>query len=109
MKLPESIQRLCYRYHADRLDTEHHRSIIIPSVLDQGGVEDWDWLFATYGWDAIAGWIAEPANRELLAPAMARFWSIILLGIDQKPDRWSGPCRMVPAGALPEWLPAELR
>ena len=80
MSLPPSIQRLFYRYHyhyhAERLDPERHAAIIIPTVLAEGTLEDWDWLFAAYGWDTIDAWIAEPDQRALLPPPTAHFWTL---------------------------------
>jgi hypothetical protein len=102
---PTSIRRLFYRYHADRLDTDRDAAIIIPTVLAEGTLEDWDWLFAVYGWDTIAAWIAQPAHRDLLPPPLASFWVWILLGIPETSPRWGGPRRLVPPDALPDWFP----
>jgi hypothetical protein len=109
MSLPPAIRRLFYRYHADRLDTDRHAAIIIPTVLADGSVEDWDWLFAVYGWDTIAAWIAQPAHRDLLPTPMASFWSLILLGRPETSSRWDGPRRAVPPNALVDWFPDPLR
>jgi hypothetical protein len=109
MSLPRSIQRLFYRYHADRLDPGRHAAIIIPTVLAEGTLEDWDWLFAVYGWDTIAAWIAEPAHRALLPPPMAHFWTLVLLGRAESWPLWGGPHRTVPPDALPDWFPDALR
>jgi hypothetical protein len=109
MSIPPAIQRLFYRYHADRLDTDRHAEIIIPTVLADGSLEDWDWLFAVYGWDTLAAWIAQSAHRDLLPPPMATFWSLILLGRSETAPRWGGPRRPVPPDALPDWFPDALR
>lgn len=109
MKLPASIQRLFYRYHTDRLDTTRHAAIIIPTVLADGTLDDWEWLFAVYGWDTIATWIAQSGQRDLLPPPMEHFWTLILLGTPQASPRWGGPRRAVPQDALPDWFPDALR
>jgi hypothetical protein len=109
MTLPNRIQRLFYRYHADRLDTDQHANIIIPTVLADGTVDDWDWLFRVYGWETIRAWIAEHAAS--LPPPMERFWTLILLGAAQETPRWAGgnARRTVPNAALPPWFPDDLR
>ncbi len=111
MTLPLRIQRLFYRYHTDRLDPERHAAIIIPTVLSDGTVEDWDWLFRVYEWDAIQQWIKEPRNAQILPPPMERFWTLIFLGTLKETPRWTGgnARRIVPEDALPEWFPADLR
>lgn len=111
MMLPPSIQRLFYRYHADRLDTDRHAAMIIPTVLSDGSVEDWEWLFRVYDWEPIQAWIAEPGHAAMLPPPMERFWTLILLGTPQETPRWAGgnTRRTVPKGALPEWFPDDLR
>jgi len=53
--------------------------MIIPTVLADGSLEDWDWLFAVYGWDTIAAWITQPAHRDLLpTPAVCAGCSVAL-------------------------------
>lgn len=109
--LPSYIQRLFYRYHADRLDTVRHADIIIPTVLSDGTVDDWKWLFHVYGWESLQAWIAERGRAATLPPPMERFWTLILLGTPQETPRWAGgnARRTVPANALPEWFPDDLR
>lgn len=111
MRLPASTQRLFYRYHADRLDTAQHAAVIIPTVLADGAVEDWQWLFRVYGWETIRAWIATPGQAALLPPPMERFWTLILLGTPRETPRWAGgnARRMVPKDALPAWFPDDLR
>lgn len=65
MTLPPSIQRLFYRYRADRPDTERHAAIII---LADGSANDWEWLFQVYGWNAVQAWIAAPGHAMMLCP-----------------------------------------
>ena len=105
MSLPPTIQRLFYRYHADRLDPDRHAAIIIPTVLADGALEDWDWLFDVYGWDTLATWMTQPAHRALLPPPLVTFWTTILLDTPVISSRWGGPRRLVPADALPDWFP----
>lgn len=111
MMLPLRVQRLFYRHHADQLDTERHAGIIIPTVLADGAVEDWEWLFGVYGWEIIATWVAEPRHASMLPPPMERFWTGILLGAPRESPRWAGGNgrRTVPADALPDWFPDALR
>ncbi len=111
MILPGHIQRLFYRYHADQLDTERHVTFIIPTVLADGTLDDWEWLFQVYGWDIIQAWIAEPGHAEMLSPPMERFWTLVLLGTPQETPRWAGgnARRTVPEDALPGWFPDDLR
>ncbi len=111
MMLPDAIQRLFYRYHADRLDSDRHAAIIIPTVLSDGDIEDWAWLFQVYGWDAVRTWMAEPGHAATLPPPMERLWSAILLGTPKETPRWMGgnARRTVPEDALPTWFPKELR
>ncbi|MCY0877819.1 MAG: hypothetical protein OWU84_02595 [Firmicutes bacterium] len=109
MRLPLTVQRLFYRYHADRLDSDRHAEIIISTVLADGNLDDWEWLFAVYGWNALAKWIAEPAHRNLLPPPMASFRTLILVGQSDPTSRWGGPHRLVPPDALPDWFPDALR
>ncbi|SMC05628.1 hypothetical protein SAMN00768000_2356 [Sulfobacillus thermosulfidooxidans DSM 9293] len=111
MKLPEKLQRLFYRYHADRLDTTRHALIIIPTVLADGTLEDWDWLFDVYGWNTLQQWIREPLHARMLPPAMERFWTLVLDGVPRETPRWQGgnALRRVPPDALPDWFPTELR
>jgi len=109
MPIPPAIQRLFYRYHADRLDPVHHAAIIIPTVLADGAFDDWVWLLGVYGWDTLAAWIADPAHREELPPPMDALWTWILLGTPQTSPRWGGPRRVVPPDALPDWFPDDWR
>lgn len=110
MTLPDTVQRLFYRYHADRLDTTRHADVIVPTVLADGALEDWDWLFGVYGWHALRDWISVPSQARELPPPLERFWTLILLGEAHETPRWSGgnARRVVPASALPEWFPREL-
>ena len=111
MTLPLPIQRLFYRYHAERLDTERHAALIIPTVLSDGTVDDWEWLFRVYGWESIQAWIAKPENSATLPPPMEQFWTLILLETPRNTPRWAGGNgrRIVPRDALPEWFPDDLR
>lgn len=111
MKLPAVIQRLFYRYHAELLDTDSHFAIIVPTVLADGTLDDWDWLFAVYGWEALRAWVADPQHTQTLAPPLERFWTGILLGTPREIPRWSGgnARRQVPPDALPPWFPREWR
>lgn len=109
MKIPSEVQRLFHRYHADRIDTIIHETLIIFTVLEDGSVEDWQWLFATYGWETIRNWIADPQRASSLSPGGERFWTGVLLGTAHETPRWDGGNgrRLVPADALPTWWPAE--
>ncbi len=100
MMLPPSVQRLFHRYHADRLDPQRHAAVIIPTILEEGAVEDWQWLFATYGWDAIRRWVADPARASQLSPRVEWFWTAVLLDAPHETPRWSGGNgrRRVPRG-----------
>lgn len=111
MRLPHPIQLLFYRYHADRLDTAQHAGIIIPTVLADGSVEDWDWLFGVYGWDTVRAWLLAPGHATELPPPLERLWTLILLGEAHETPRWSGgnARRVVPHDALPDWFPPEWR
>lgn len=111
MTLPLHIQRLFYRYHADRLNTERHAAIIIPTVLSDGTIEDWEWLFRMYGWETLQQWIEEPGNAQILPPPMERFWTLIFLGTPKETPRWAdgNARRIVPEDALPEWFPDDRR
>ena len=111
MMLPGPIRRLFYRYHADQLDTDRHAALIIATVLSDGAVEDWEWLFQVYGWHAMQVWIAEPGHAAMLPPPMERFWTLLLLGTPEETPRWAGgnARRAVPASALPAWFPDDLR
>ncbi|MGC8489687.1 MAG: DUF6922 domain-containing protein [Clostridia bacterium] len=90
MMIPPSVQRLFHRYHADRLDPRHHAAIIIPTILEEGAVEDWRWLFSTYSWDTIQRWIADPTRASQLSPRVEWFWTTVLLGTPHETSRWSG-------------------
>ena len=109
MTLPDSVQRLFYRYHADRLDTAHHADVIVATVLADGALADWDWLFEVYGWQGLRDWIAVPSHAMELPPPLERFWTLILLGEAHETRRWSGgnARRVVPASGLPDWFPQE--
>jgi hypothetical protein len=110
VKLPEAVQRLFHRYHADRLDTERHADVVLATVLAYGSLDDWDWLFQTYGWPRVRAWIAAPGRAQALPPPMERFWTMILLGAPQEtPLRSGNALRRVPPEALPAWWPPELR
>ncbi|MHB8264268.1 MAG: DUF6922 domain-containing protein [Acidimicrobiales bacterium] len=111
MILPTSIQRLFYRYHAKRLDTATHKLLIIQAVLEDGSVSDWSWLFATYGWDTVRDWVADPVRAAQLSPAVEWFWTGVLLGKPHETPRWNNGNhrRLVPVDALPDWWPSELR
>ena len=111
MRLPTDVQRLFYRYHADRLDTESYQSLIIHTVLEDGEIADWRWLFETYGKDTVCKWVAEPKQASQLSPRVEWFWTCVLLGKPHETPRWAGGNgrRVVPADALPDWWPAGLR
>lgn len=111
MTLPLRVRRLFYRYHTERLDTERHAALIIPTVLSDGTVDDWDWLFQVYGWEAIRAWMVEPLHAPMLPPPMERFWTLILLGAPQETPRWAGgnARRLIPEKDLPAWFPDDLR
>ena len=89
MTIPLSVKRLFHRYHADRLEPRRHAAIIIPTILEDGGVDDWRWLFATYGWDTIQHWIADPTRASQLSPRVEWFWTTVLLGTPHETPRWS--------------------
>ena len=110
MTLPESIKRLFYRYHADRLDTTEHEQVIIQTILEDGSLTDWSWLFATYGWDAVRDWVANPVHAAQLSPRVEWFWTCVLLGRPHETPRWDGGNhrRPVPVDAVPNWLVEEL-
>ena len=111
MKLPPDVQRLFYRYHADRLDTETYQSLIIETVLADGEMDDWRWLFQTYGKDAVRDWLSDPFHSCQLQPKVEWFWTFLLLDEPRETPRWSGGNgrRVVPPDALPDWWPDELR
>ena len=111
MILPTSIQRLFYRYHADRLDTTRHEPLIIQTILEDGSLADWSWLFATYGWDTVRDWVADPVHAAQLSPRVEWFWTGVFLGKPHETPRWDGGNhrRMVPVDSLPAWLTDELR
>lgn len=111
MTLPLRTQRLFYRYHADLLDTDRHAAVIIPTVLSDGDLDDWGWLFRVYGWNLLRAWIAETRHAQMLPPPMERFWTVILLGTPQETPRWAGgnTRRLVPTDALPDWFPPDLQ
>lgn len=106
MRLPPDIQRLFYRYHADRLDTATYQSLIIQTVLEDGMVPDWCWLFETYGRGVVADWVAAHGSE---VPRVEWFWTCALLGKPHGTPRWSGGNgrQVVPADALPDWWPQE--
>ncbi len=108
--LPPAVQRLFYRHQADRLDTQQHAALVIPTVLADGALDDWHWLFREYGWDAVRDWLLVPSHAESLPPAVQHFWTLMLLGTAQETPRWSGGNgrRAVPPDALPDWFPPEL-
>ena len=110
-RITSSLQGLFYRYHADRLDTNHHAAIIIPTVLGDETVDDWNWLFQVYGRAAIQTWMAAPGHAATLPPLRERLWTLILVGIPRKTPRWVGgnARRIVPQDALPAWFPDDLR
>lgn len=111
MTLPDGIQRLFYRHHPERLDTDRHAAIIIPTVLADGSLADCDWLFDVYGRGTLREWIAQPGHAMELPPPMERFWTLVLLGTPHETPRWAGgnARRAVPPSALPEWFPGEWR
>ena len=111
MRLPITVQRLFYRYHADLLDTHRHQALIIPTVLADGDLADWDWLFAIYGWETVREWISGPGHAQMLPPPMERLWTLVLLNTPHQTPRWSGgnARRSVPPDALPSWFPQEWR
>jgi hypothetical protein len=107
MMLPLSVQRLFHRYRADQLDSERDALLIIPTVLEDGNVEDWAWLFATYGWKRLRDWVADPVHAATLSPRVEWFWTVVLLGQGHETPRWEdgNRRRFVPAEALPSWWP----
>jgi hypothetical protein len=40
MLIPPPVQRLFHRYHTERLDPRRHAAIIIPTMPEEGAVED---------------------------------------------------------------------
>lgn len=111
MILPADVQRLFYRYHPGNLDPDRHQDVIIPTVLSDGTLADWDWLFGLYGWEALRNWLRDPQYAQLLPPPMEHFWSTVLLGEPKESPHWSGgnALREVPPDALPAWFPPDLR
>lgn len=111
MKLEASVQRLFHRYHADRLDTVRHADLVIATVLADGAMDDWDWLFRVYGWVAIRDWLRDPGRAEQLGPAMERLWTGIVLGTPRSTPQWAGGNhrRSVPPEALPPWWSPDWR
>ncbi|MHB8190587.1 MAG: DUF6922 domain-containing protein [Ferrimicrobium sp.] len=71
--LPPDVQRLFYRYHADRLNTDTYQSLIIQTVLEDGSRLDWMWLFETYGRDAVRDWVGDPARAAQLSSQLEWF------------------------------------
>lgn len=109
MILPQAIQPLFHRYHADHLDTERHALIIIPTVLQWGNWDQIQWLFQTYGWDRIQDWMThETLGQGLLSPAVEWFWTGVLLGEPRHAQSWTAGngLRTVPPESLPDWWPS---
>ncbi|MDA8195203.1 MAG: hypothetical protein M0Z53_14610 [Thermaerobacter sp.] len=111
MTLPPAVQRLFHRYHAERLDATRHAALIIPTVLEEGSLDEWSWLFATYGWDRLRDWLADPAHAATLSPRVEWFWTAVLMGQAHETPRWQGGNhrRATPPEALPDWWPDTLR
>lgn len=111
MTRPSSLQRLFYRYHADHLDTDRRAAILIPTVLADGSLDDWDWLFLVYDWETIRAWVADPLHSQTLPPPLERFCTLVLLSDPRETPRWEDGNRQrrVPTDALPPWFPVEWR
>ena len=105
VKIPDRVSRLFYRYKVERLDTETHADLIILTVLEHGSLDDWRWLFGTYGWDRIKSWVNLPEHSMQMNPPMESFWTLILLGVERKRDWYSGGNGLrIPSEVEPDWL-----
>ncbi|WP_298340071.1 hypothetical protein [Ferrimicrobium sp.] len=90
MRLPQALGYLFYRYRTDNIDTKKHFNLIVMTVLNDGSLDDWRWLFACYGWQQIRDWVADSQNSRSLSPEMETFWTGMLLATPRKRDRWAG-------------------
>lgn len=106
MTLPDGVQRLFHRYQARNLDTDRHADLIIFTVLEDGSLDDWRWLIATYGWDRIRDWLADPNQAATLSPRVEWFWTATVLGAPHETPRWAGgnDRRRIPKEALLPWV-----
>ncbi|WP_298210032.1 hypothetical protein [Ferrimicrobium sp.] len=90
MRLPEALGYLFHRYRTDNIDTKTHFNLVVMTVLNDGSLDDWRWLFAYYGWQQIRDWVADSQNSRALSPEMETFWTRMLLATPRKRDRWAG-------------------
>lgn len=73
--LPEGARRLFPHY--DAVDLDATPSLVIGRLLEDGDGEDLQWLFATFGEEAVRHWFAERGGRQLSARSRA-FWRLVL-------------------------------
>ncbi len=59
--------------------------MIIPTVLSDGTLDDWD----EYGWEFLRDWITVAEHTQMLPPPMERFWTGVLLGTPQETPWWA--------------------
>jgi hypothetical protein len=106
MSLPPAIARLFHNYRPEAMDLDADAEWIILTVLRDGSWSDWQWLFATYGWERIASVVRRDLDGLRTLPhAVAHFWSVVFWGEPlPRPtarDRWGPPRRIPPSVSDP--------
>ena len=74
--VPRSMRRLFWDTDPYKLDFERHAQYIITRILENGDLEDWNWIRWTYGEERLHK--ALSGNRQI-SPATAELWGRTLL------------------------------
>ena len=93
-ELPPRVARLFHNYAVRTIDAERDRQLVILTVLAYGEWEDIQWLFRTYGWDAVRDVVARDLQTvRSLPPSVLNLWSIVFWGKPLRPpeprERWA--------------------
>ena len=75
--LPDSTAWLFPEYNFAKMNSRTHRHVIIERILERGSWSEVNWLFATYGEQAIRAWLRQWGLRALSRRSFA-LWRLVL-------------------------------
>ena len=93
--LPASTAWLFPEYTFDKMDDEGYADVIIERILERGTWSEINWLFETYGEQAVRDWVRQRGFRALTRRSFA-LWQLVL-GIKRyRAPAWARAAKMDP-------------
>lgn len=96
--LPAATRRLFPHDDDSALQGGDAAALVIPRLLEDGDRDDLAWLVASFGEEALAGWLEHRGARRLSVRSRA-FWELVLGRAAQDPP--SRPSRSLRSALWP--------